>query len=64
LVLSSFAKPVKDKMRVTDADRPEVEVDAMIKTGKKLDMDELKANEKNWGGLNLTRKPNKRVGDD
>jgi hypothetical protein len=51
-------------MRVTDADRPEVEVDAMIKTGKKLDMDELKANEKNWGGLNLTRKPNKRVGDD
>lgn len=33
-VFSSFAKPVKDKMRVTDADRPDVEADAMFKQEK------------------------------
>lgn len=51
-------------MRVTDADRPDVDVDAMIVTEKKLDVNELKTDEKKWGGLNVTRKPNKRVGDD
>lgn len=33
-VFSSFAKPVKDKMRVTDADRPDVEADAMFEQEK------------------------------
>jgi len=51
-VFSSFGKPVKDKIRVTDAERPEVEAIDMFESEKienKGDKNELKLSKKIGG---------------
>lgn len=48
-VFSSFGKPVKDKIRVTDAERPEVEAIDMFESENKGDKNELKLSKKIGG---------------